>query len=158
VACFAGAFFAGAAAAAPAPVPVDAGAQARKILSDSGYQRAFPGAPPEREESGSVWRRHHPGDVAPGDGGLRKGLEMPEGVAVLIEWVLMLLAIAVVGLVAVWAFRSMRDGGFRRAEKARRTAGETPERRRENGAAVSEDADRLAAQERWADALHAFLL
>jgi len=80
---------------------------------------------------------------------------VPSALAV---WVLVLVAIAVLVLVALWGFRSARERGWRRRPAAAAAAGGSPERRPERTGTSLGDADRLAAEERWSEALHALLL
>jgi uncharacterized protein DUF4129 len=161
VALFLGALCAVAAAAPSEPVlPRDPGARARTILADPRYQRAFPGSTPG-DKGRDVWWRHRgpAGDVAPGDRAVNKPPELPFELAVVAGWLLLLLSLAVLALVAVWGARSAREARWRRRSKdAAASAAVAPERRPERAGPDFADADRLAAEERWTEALHALLL
>jgi hypothetical protein len=158
-----------AAAAAPAkaapPAPTDAGARARAILADPRYQRALPGSTPGDKEDGggpSPWqgRGRRGGDVAPGDDGSAPPPEMfqiPEALAVVIKWVLILVALAVLGLLVVGVWRAFERDRERKAGAADAAPPEEEPGRRERSPA-GDEAERLAAEGRWGEALHALLL
>ena len=129
--------------------------RARSVL-DRGYQKDLPGA--EEGSGGSGGRRSGRLDP-PGDGGSFSDVMVPAAGAFSFLFFVLLIVMAVVVLVllVVWIARSLSSS--RSEEKpAPGQDGPAPERpQREMGPSLR-DAERLASEGRWSEAVHALLL
>lgn len=148
-------------AAAPA-ARGDAGARARTIVADPRYQKRLPGGDGEKDGEPGRPPSRRSGDVAPTDS--EPGLRLPaapESLGPIIElFVYLLLAFGVVflGYLLVQRFRRGWGGWAGPAPATDEPPAAPKPDRPARAAAPRDDAERLAAEGRWAEALHALLL
>jgi hypothetical protein len=126
-------------------------ARARATLADPHYQRAFPNRPEPEDETDLPTGRAVP-QPAP----LSVPLPVLGAGAVLSKLVFLVLLVVVIALVAFWIFQALPRGWGKAAPES------APAPPREEGSAAPElsfeDAARLAAEGRYAEAVHALLL
>ena len=122
---------------------------ARSIL-EQGYQKELPGAEAGPEDSGR--------SAPPRDGGF-SGVMVPAvgALSFLSLVVLVVLAVVAVALLAVWIARNLPSARAK-AEPAPGQDGPAPERPEREAGPSLRDAERLAAEGRWSEAVHALLL
>lgn len=125
--------------------------RARSVL-ERGYQRSLPGSAEEEPISGR-------GASSPGDGGSFSDVMIPAAgaLSMLSQLVLVVMAAVALVLLAVWIARNLPSA---RAKAAPATAQDGPapdQPERETGPTLR-DAERLAAEGRWSEAVHALLL
>jgi hypothetical protein len=137
----------------------DVRARAHAVLSDPHYQRRVPDLPSEDGTGGPVWRRR-PGDLAPGDDGrpVASLSGISRSVAVILDAVLATLAAAVVVWVAAAVWRRRKRGRMAAAAVSAAAGWPAEEARVERRSPRGGEAERLAGEGRWAEALHALLL
>lgn len=133
--------------------PPDIGARARALLNDARYQRGFPALPPETGTGPPRRSRRYPGDIAPGDVDPVPSLSRVP-MSALSTFAAILGAVAVAVGVA-WVL-GLRQVGGRPSVPTDAPPEEAVAALRRR--AAGDDADRLAAEGRWAEALHALLL
>jgi hypothetical protein len=138
----------------------DIGRKARAILG-KGYQTDLPERPVPRGEGGSDRDPRRPGSFGPpADGGaLPAASSSGEALGPLIQLILGVLGAAALVLLVIWLIRNLSSTGVR---SSRGRPGEVPpdaldRPEPERGSALA-DAERLAAQERWTEAVHTLLL
>jgi hypothetical protein len=83
--------------------------------------------------------------------------QIPEALAVVVTWVLILGALAGLGLFVLWSWRTLQRDRERKAGQSDAAPPEEEAGRRERSPA-GDEAERLAAEGRWGEALHALLL
>lgn len=138
--------------------------KARAVLGQ-GYQQDLPGAPDEEGGDGSgAGGSHRPPGLSspPGDSGARVATEtVGAALSLLIRITLGVLGVAALVLLLTWLIRDLPSRG-RRSQKARTgpAAPGAPGRPDSGGgpAVTLADAERLAVQERWTEAIHLLLL
>ncbi|MFL6195792.1 MAG: DUF4129 domain-containing protein [Thermoanaerobaculia bacterium] len=130
----------------------DAGAEARGVLSDKRYQPALPPHPEEKLEPG----RREPVPGFDGGSGGRVILPTLSAGVVLGKVIFIVLLIVVLVLLAGWIVQGM---AFRRREASEEAGADgSGEAAAAEPEPAFEDASRLAAEGRYAEAVHALLL
>jgi hypothetical protein len=146
-----------------APSPASIRERARVVL-DKGYQQDLPGDQEGGGDGlGGAYRPPSGLSSPPGDSSSRpRPAAAGQALSLLMEVTLGVLGVAALVLLAVWFVRDLPSSGARgvRGARSRTRPGEAPAGdpdRPDPGASLA-DADRLATQERWTEAVHLLLL
>lgn len=133
---------------------VTIGDRARAVLADPRYQHGFPSLPQGSETGPPGRSRRYPGDIAPGDVDPAPSLSRVPLSALSTFAVILGAVVVAAGVGWLLGLRRMRPGPA--APPVPDPEGDGTLLRR--GKMTGDEADRLAAEGRWADALHALLL
>lgn len=146
--------------AAPAMPTVDVREKARAVLGQ-GYQQDLPGASEDEGGEGLGGGFRPPSGLSspPGDPGSPSRPEAAGGAfSLLIRFTLGALGVAALVLLGVWLFRDLPSRGVRSRSRPGEAPPGSPDRPDTERGPTLADAERLAAQERWTEAVHLLLL
>jgi hypothetical protein len=139
-------------------VPADIQEKARAVLG-KGYQQELPGASEDGDGPGGSSRPPSGLSSPPGDPGAASTVALDGALSLLIWITLGMLGVAVLVLLATWLIRDLPARGARSRTRPGQAPGspERPDPERGPGPTLA-DAERLAGQERWTEAIHLLLL
>lgn len=133
--------------------------RARTVLGQ-GYQQDLPGAPEGENGDGPGDSSRPPSGLSspPGDPGAASTAALGGALSLLIQVTLGMLGVAALVLLATWIVRDLPSRGVRSRTRPGPAPPGSPDRLDPERGPSLADAERLAVQERWTEAVHLLLL